>query len=162
MKTAIVVSLVLMCLAPICKAELRFIVVEVNMMTNAAVNGVITIDSRTNQPVSVSIRSAMKSEQRENVSINDAAKVLKDGIQFTGSSVWVVMVLNEGVYFPTVRSLVKTICENTLLQLIDLRSLQSLNVADNILKRYGIKNRTRGQGVPPEALPTGDQGNVSH
>lgn len=144
---ALIIHILIMFFATISHAEIRFMVVEVLRMTNETTQGVLTIDSNTNSQIAVSIRSHMKAEQREKISINEAARVLKGEIQPTLSAVYVVVVLHEGTYFSMVRPIFREICDNPRLQLIGLNSQSFPNMAKHALDQYGISQDTRSKMI---------------
>jgi hypothetical protein len=140
---ALIIHILIMFYATISHAEIRFIVVEIFRMTNETTHGVLTIDSNTNSQIAVSIRSCMKPEQREKISINEAARVLKGEIQPTLSAVYVVAVLHEGTSFSMARPIFREICDNPRLQLIGLRSQSFPNLEKHALDQYGLSLDTR-------------------
>ena len=95
----------------------------------------LQITKGTNQVVSVSIYSEVQTEKKQNVSVSEAAKILKDAKGW-GSMVSVV-ILTDGADLKEYMPIVQAIVENAWLGLDTIKPKRGM--ADHILKHYGIE-----------------------
>jgi len=120
-------------LASTCRAELRTIAVEITLASNAVVNGVNAVTDITNKHVAVFIFSQIRDECRQGSSLAEASYVLKHGIQYSGSTIYVVLVLRGEAHAFVANPLIRSILDNPNLSLLSLTSEADRSLADRAL-----------------------------
>ena len=123
MKQIIPALLLSVLLPAIAHAEMRSIAIEVSRGTNNITQ--------------VSIHSAVEKEKKMDISVADAASILKDATGW-GSSVMVVIV-TDGTDLQNYISLLTIISKNPWLDLVGIKQRSRHDTATMILKHYNIE-----------------------